>query len=132
MTDNIETLNLETERLKAELADLSRLADSFGNAIVRSFADAVIHGEKLSDVLRELALSLAQMALTSALRPLGDLLGGVLASPMLSPAAPPQTAAAPVSVTVNIQTPDAQSFRQSQSQVAALMARAVARGQRNL
>jgi len=131
MTDTIEPLNLDTERLKAELAELSRLADSFGNRIVRSFADAVIHGRKLSDVLRELALSLAQMALTAALRPLGDLLGGVLAAP-LGPAAPARPAAAPVSVTVNIQTPDARSFRQSQSQVAALMARAVARGQRNL
>jgi hypothetical protein len=131
MTDNIETVNLDTERLKAELADLSRLAESFGNSIVRSFADAAIHGEKLSDVLRELALSLAQMALTSALRPLGNLLGGLLAAPITASAAP-QTAAAPVNVSVNIQTPDAQSFRQSQSQVAALMARAVARGQRNL
>ncbi len=35
------------------------------------------------------------------------------------------------SVTVNISTPDAQSFRQSQSQVAAMVARAVERGQRN-
>jgi phage-related minor tail protein len=34
-------------------------------------------------------------------------------------------------VTVNISTPDAQSFRQSQSQVAAMVARAVERGQRN-
>jgi hypothetical protein len=37
-----------------------------------------------------------------------------------------------VSVTVNISTPDAQSFERSQSQVSALIARAVARGQRNL
>jgi lambda family phage tail tape measure protein len=37
-----------------------------------------------------------------------------------------------VNVTVNIQTPDAQSFRKSQSQIAAMMSRAVARGQRNL
>jgi phage-related minor tail protein len=35
------------------------------------------------------------------------------------------------SVTVNISTPDAQSFRQSQSQVAAMIARAVERGGRN-
>lgn len=131
MTDTIESANIDTERLKAELADLSRLADSFGNSIVRSFADAAIQGEKLSDVLRELALSLAQMALTSALRPLGNLLGGLLATPFAASSAP-QATAAPVSVSVTIQTPDAQSFRQSQSQVAALMARAVARGQRNL
>jgi phage-related minor tail protein len=35
-------------------------------------------------------------------------------------------------VTVNIATPDIESFRQSQGQVAALIARAVSRGQRNL
>jgi hypothetical protein len=35
-------------------------------------------------------------------------------------------------VVVNISTPDAQSFRQSQGQVAAMVARAVERGQRNL
>ena len=37
----------------------------------------------------------------------------------------------PVSVTVNISTPDAESFRRSQSQIAAQMNRALARGQRN-
>ena len=36
------------------------------------------------------------------------------------------------SVVVNINTPDAQSFIKSQSQIAALMTRALARGQRNL
>ncbi len=35
-------------------------------------------------------------------------------------------------VTVNISTPDVQGFRQSQSQIAAMMNRAVSRGQRNL
>ncbi len=35
-------------------------------------------------------------------------------------------------VTVNISTPDVQGFRQSQSQIAAIMNRAVSRGQRNL
>ncbi len=37
----------------------------------------------------------------------------------------------PVNVTMNIQTPDAESFRRSQSQIAAQMGRALARGQRN-
>ncbi len=36
----------------------------------------------------------------------------------------------PVSVTVNIATPDAESFRRSEAQVSAALARAVARGQR--
>ncbi|HEX8167779.1 MAG TPA: phage tail tape measure protein [Beijerinckiaceae bacterium] len=38
----------------------------------------------------------------------------------------------PVQVTVNIATPDADSFRRSEAQVAAALARAVARGQRGL
>jgi phage-related minor tail protein len=37
-----------------------------------------------------------------------------------------------VSVTMNISTPDAASFRRSQSQVAAEMSRAIQRGRRNL
>lgn len=38
----------------------------------------------------------------------------------------------PVTVNMNIQTPDAGSFRQSQTQIAADMARAIERGRRNL
>ena len=37
----------------------------------------------------------------------------------------------PVQVVMNIQTPDAQSFQRSQSQIASQMARALGRGQRN-
>jgi phage-related minor tail protein len=37
-----------------------------------------------------------------------------------------------VSITFNITTPDADSFRRSETQIAALLARAVAQGQRNL
>ena len=35
-------------------------------------------------------------------------------------------------ITINISTPDVQGFKQSQGQVAAMVSRAVARGQRNL
>ncbi|UVF18234.1 phage tail tape measure protein [Microvirga terrae] len=38
----------------------------------------------------------------------------------------------PVSVTVNVSTPDADSFRRSEAQVSAALARAVARGQRGM
>ncbi len=38
----------------------------------------------------------------------------------------------PVSVTMNISTPDAESFRRSEAQVSAALARAVARGQRGM
>jgi phage-related minor tail protein len=173
---NDTQLNLNTAALRSEMESLSRLADSFGARLVTSLAAAVSHGRKLSDVFRGLALSLANQALSSALRPLGSLFsnalgnvisqsriqpfaaGGIVNSPVLFPLrngaglmgeAGPEaimplargvdgrlgvrmTGSGGAQVTVNITTPDAESFRQSQGQVAALIARAVARGQRNL
>ncbi|HHL22093.1 MAG TPA: phage tail tape measure protein, partial [Aliiroseovarius sp.] len=38
----------------------------------------------------------------------------------------------PVNITMNISTPDVEGFRRSQGQIATQMARAIARGQRNL
>lgn len=43
-----------------------------------------------------------------------------------------QGGAAPINVTFNVSTPDAASFRRSQSQLSAMLARTVGRGQRNL
>jgi phage-related minor tail protein len=170
---NVENqLNYNTAELKSEMLDLSRLADSFGSKLVTSLAGAVIHGRKLSDVFRGLALSMANQALSGALRPLSGIIGGALSSalspklfadggvvnsPVLFPLrggtgmmgeAGPEAimplsrgsdgklgvrmgGSGSASVTVNISTPDAQSFRQSQSQVAAMVARAVERGNRN-
>lgn len=182
MTEATDTLSSRVSELRNEMQDLSRLADSFGNKLVTSLAGAVIHGRKLSDVFRGLALSLANQALSQALRPLGNMVGnllgglfanadgnvlrggrvmpfadgGIVNSPMLFPLrggtglmgeAGPE-AIMPLArgadgklgvhggsgashVTINITTPDIQSFRQSQSQIAAQMSRALARGQRN-
>jgi phage-related minor tail protein len=184
MTDNTETqLSLRTAELRSEMQDLSRLADSFGNKLVTSLAGAVIHGRKLSDVFRGLALSMANQALSQALKPLGNMVGnllgglfpsangnvisqgrvmpfangGIVNSPVLFPLrggtglmgeAGPE-AIMPLArgadgklgvsgaggggqhVTINISTPDVQSFRQSQGQIAAQLARVMARGQRN-
>ena len=44
----------------------------------------------------------------------------------------PNMGAAPVTVNMNISTPDAQGFRQSQGQIAAEMARSIERARRNL
>lgn len=183
MTDTFDKLNLQTSELRDSLNDLSRLAESFGSRLVNAFANAVIHGRKLSDVLRNLALSLAQTALSQALRPLGDMLGSFLGSffgsakgnvfaggrpvpfaaggivnsatlfPMrggvgLMGEAGPEAimplargkdgklgirgSGGGVNVTVNITTPDVQGYQRSQSQVSAMIARAVSRGQRNM
>jgi lambda family phage tail tape measure protein len=182
MTDQIDRLGLQANELTSQMTGLNQLADSFGTKMVNAFAGAIINGQKFSDVLKGLALSLAQTALTQGLKPLGRLLGGLMSgatanangnvfaagravpfadggivnSPTLFPmrggtglmgeagpeAIMPLSRGADgrlgvrgggnTSVTVHISTPDAQSFHQSQSQVAALMARAVSRGQRNL
>ena len=173
------SLALETQRLQAEMASLTRLGENFGATITRAFASAIIDGRKLSDVLKGLALSLSRQALSAAIKPLGDLLGGLFAnangnvinggrvqpfagggivnSPVLFPLrggtglmgeAGPEAimplargadgklgvrgGGGATNITVNISTPDAASFAASQSQVAALIARAAARGQRNL
>jgi phage-related minor tail protein len=171
--DANNSLSQRVGELRSEMQDLTRLADSFGNKLVSAFAGAVIHGRKLSDVIRGLALSMSNQALSMALKPLGNLVGGVFSnllsggvkpfadggivnSPVLFPMrdgaglageAGPE-AILPLArgsdgklglrggggaphVTINISTPDAQSFRQSQSQIAAMVSRAVARGNRN-
>lgn len=165
--------------LRSEMQEISRLGESFGSRLVTSLASAVTHGRSLSDVMRGLALSLANQALSQALRPLGALFGGslknadgnvnvggrvmpfadggIVNSPVMFPLrngtglmgeAGPEAimplargadgklgvrgAGGGTHVTVNITTPDVQAFRQSQSQIAAQMSRALARGQRNI
>jgi lambda family phage tail tape measure protein len=167
----LDTLSLRTQDLRTEMQDLSKLADVFGNKLVSAFAGAIIHGKSLGDIVKGLALSLSQTALSAALKPLGNLVGslfsaapnikpfadgGVVNSPMLFPMrggtglmgeAGPE-AIMPLArgadgklgvrggsgnhVTINITTPDIQSFRQSQSQIAAMMNQALQRGTRNL
>ncbi len=61
-----DALTLETARLRNELSELNRLGESFGSSITRAFASAITDGRRLSDVLRGLALSLADRALTAA------------------------------------------------------------------
>lgn len=180
---NLDALSLRTAELRNEMQNLSNLADSFGNRLVTSFASAVIHGKSLSDMMKSIVLSLSQTALTSALKPLGNLVGnlfsgffanangnafsngrvlpfgdgGVVNSPVLFPmrggtglmgeagpeAIMPLARGADgklgvrgggnaTNITVNISTPDIQSFAQSQSQIAAMMHHAISRGSRNL
>lgn len=171
-------------------------ATQFANAMTKAFNDAILGGKKFDDVLKQLALRLSGMALSSALKPLfktvfGDLgkvlkapgggygggsdpptgikyllgdvqpfaTGGVIRAPSYFPLASgglglageagpeailPLTrggdgrlgvslaGAAPAHVTVQIVSPDPASFRRSEAYLTGQIARAVARGQRNL
>ena len=185
--DGLEfSIDLNSQDLRRELNDLSGLGQKFGRTMTRSFAGAVTSGRKFSDVLRSMALSLSKQALSSAIKPLGNAIGGlfgnllgsangnafsagrvkpfanggIVNSPTLFPMRGASTGlmgeAGPeailplsrgadgrlgvrsggtggqVSVTMNISTPDTQGFQKSQSQIAAMMNRAIERGNRNL
>ena len=183
-------LRLDTTQAERALDDLDRLGRRFSSTLSTAFTDIAIKGKGLNDVLRSLALSLSQLVLKAALRPLTDQIGnafaglfqggagfakggvlqqrlpvpfasgGVIQSPVTFPLADgrlglagergaeailplargpdgrlgvaAQGGGAGVSVTFNVSTPDADSFRRSESQIAAMVARAVAMGQRNL
>lgn len=184
--DGLEfTIDLNTKELRSELNQLSGIGKSFGRTMVRSFATAIVSGRKFSHVLRSLALSLSSQALSAAIRPLGNAVGGLFSnlfanakgnvfsqgkttafanggivnSPtlfamrggtgLMGEAGPEAImplsrgadgrlgvktngASQPVNVTMNISTPDVEGFHKSQSQVAAMMVRALERGNRNI
>jgi phage-related minor tail protein len=185
-----QTLALNTSDAVRGLNELNRLGRQFSNTLATAFEGVAVKGKGLNEVLRSLALSLSDLVLKAALRPLGTAFGGllqnlfsgglgfakggllqnrmpvpfasggVIASPITFPLAQgglglagergaeailplargpdgrlgvaTQGAGSGVAVTFNVTSPDADSFRRSESQVAAMIARAVALGQRNL
>jgi phage-related minor tail protein len=182
-------IDADTSPLQQQLADAARLGTRFSNTLGNAFVDIALRGKGLGDVLRSLTLSLSELALKAAFKPLTDALGGslaglvtggdafakggvvpgpmpvpfaaggVISSPISFPLAGNQlgvagergaeailpltrgpdgslgvqaNAGGGVNVTFNVSTPDAASFQRSETQLAALLARAVAQGQRNL
>jgi len=179
--------------LSGATQDASGLSKTIGTGLRRSIDGLIFDGARLSDVMRSLGRSIASKALSSALTPVTNAVGGAVnagvkgligsvmpfanggvmssgrvrafanggvvngATPfpmrggvgVMGEAGPeaimPLTRGADgklgvraaggssgVNVTINIQTPDAESFRRSQSQIAAQMSRAIQRGNRNL
>jgi len=183
-------IDADTTALQGELNRTSALGRQFASSLTSAFEGLAIKGKSFGEVLRGLALSLSNLVLKAALKPLeqgfGSMLsglftgslgfaegaafqqglpvpfakGGVIASPVTFPLARGMTGLAGergaeaimplargpdgrlgvvangrgggVNVTFNIHTPDAQSFQRSQTQIAAMLTRAVGVGQRNL
>jgi lambda family phage tail tape measure protein len=186
-------ITADTNGLQTGLQTATTHGKSFSSALVTAFDGLVAKGKSLDDTFKSLALSLSDMALKAALKPLdqgfNSLLsgllsgggaavtgfanggvfsgglpvpfadGGVIQSPISFPlgggatgiageagpeAIMPLTRGADGSlgvaaagsggpnVTFNVQTADAASFVRSQSQIAAMLARSVSFGQRNL
>ena len=145
------------ETFQREMQKATMVAEGFGRAMTRAFDSAVVRGRDFSDVLRSLALQLSSMAIGAALKPIGQGLGNLLEQAIAQPFASagsiatpsyfplggmageprggaelPQVEARAPTVTVNISTPDAASFRRSEAYLSGTIARAVARGERSL
>ncbi|MGH1460015.1 MAG: phage tail tape measure protein [Paracoccaceae bacterium] len=163
-----EELRTIRTTLSGTQTDVATLEKGLSRGLRKAFDSAVFDGARLSDVLREVAQTMANTAYNQALKPVTDQVGSTIAQGIgsLVGAAMPfgntglfgggknaaamgydsaassvmsaserqsktQQVAAPVSVVMNISTPDAASFQRSQAQIAAEMSRALSRGQRN-
>lgn len=179
----------DTTGLRQSLEQASRFGDQFAARMTSAFEQVAIRGRKLEDVARSLALSLSQIALKAAFKPiesaLGDAFGGLFAglagaigggaSPLPLPFAKGGVIAAPatfpltggrmglagergaeailplargpdgrlgvaasagagagLTINFNVTSPDVAGFRRSQSQIAAMLSRAIGGGERNL
>jgi phage-related minor tail protein len=172
--------------------EVSALASGFSGGLRRAFDGVVFDGMKLSDALKGVAKSMADTVFNTAMKPVQNAVGGLLANgvnALLGNAMPfakggvfsqgqvmpfakggvvsqptnfgmrtgtglmgeagPEAimplargpdgrlgvqaagSSRPVTVVMNITTPDVQGFQRSQSQVAAQAMKALARGQRN-
>jgi hypothetical protein len=153
----VKGLGDEMARLNALTETLGQsLARTFSRGVVQGKGlDATL--QSLRRTLLQLSLRAAQAPLQSLLtQAMGGLTqglsaafsgaggtvtpfasGGVVASPTYFPLGRGaglmgESGAAPVSLVVNISTPDVEGFRRSEAQVAAALARAVGRGRRGL
>ena len=152
MTDTVASLSVrigaDTSDARAKLQDLERLGNAFGRSITNAFEDAVFSGDGLGQTLRSLALDLSKLALRSAVEPFSNAIGGGqlgLAGEAGPEAILPltrgsdgrlgvraQSGGGNIAITMNISAQDAESFRRSETQIGAMLVRAVNRGQRNL
>lgn len=187
-------ITADTSAFRREVGEADRLARGFGTSLTRAFANAIVRGQDLGDVMRGLAQQLSALALRAAMKPVTDGLmgafndmmigfrglgqgasaeagllsgltpfarGGVIAAPAYFPMPDGRTglmgergaeAVMPLARTAdgrlgvaagqgprphpaivfNVTTADAASFRRSEVELTALLARAAARGRRGL
>lgn len=131
------------------MREAGQTAERFAAELTDALRDVALEGRSFEDALRSMALSMADAALNSAMEPvergvaglfgqlagglvngLGGAMGGGAASDGFGAVGP--GAFPPAPVTLNVTTPNAASFRRSEGQIAAMLARTASRGRRSL
>jgi len=72
------SVRVDTAHFRNAMRDLGNDTDRFARTVTRAFRDAVTGGKSFEDVLRNLALRIADIALDRALQPIGVGIGSLL------------------------------------------------------
>ncbi len=67
----------DTSAFETALSGLEKQAKSFGNTLGSALKSAIVDGESLSDVLRDVALQLSSQALSAGLQPLSSMVNSL-------------------------------------------------------
>ncbi|MBE0581830.1 phage tail tape measure protein [Devosia sp.] len=68
----------ELDSVSAELGRIGNLADNVARSISAAFRGALLEGKSLKSILGDIARSFADIALKAAIKPLGDMVGGLI------------------------------------------------------
>jgi phage-related minor tail protein len=68
----------ELSSVEVELGRIGNLADGVARSISAGFRGALLEGKSLKSVLGDIARSFADIALKAAIKPLGDMVGGLI------------------------------------------------------
>lgn len=142
MDDEADATSLSAE-LRTELSQLEGEILDMSGTITRQLARAIIEGRELDNILSRLVLAQADSAMNSAMGEVYSLVGGLgqsLVGAVMGGitggfggfGGPSGTPAAANIFNVSVTSPDAASFRNSETQLASSLSRAVARGNRAL
>lgn len=70
-------MNVDTSGFDTALDALQKKSDLFGRTLTNSFKSAAIGGQSLGDVLKQVAMNIAGMALSAGLKPLQEQVSGL-------------------------------------------------------
>jgi len=120
-----------TTGLREELSGLQADVTSLSGELAKSLTKALVEGRELDGLLQRLIFSHSNTTFSSAMDDVYGLVGS-LGESLVGAAIGGVTGSAANIFNVNVATPDATSFRGSETQLTASLARAVSRGQRGL